>query len=331
MQGHAEGPEVDQTLRTRHLGVADAAHLHQLLAVLESEEQSLFRTSLEETRAMLERPDSADVIGVFAKEEGDDSAPVAFAYVGLATNGNPEAICHGGVRSQFRDQGIGAKLLEWQQQRGVELLAQAFPGVDGRITHVVNADRTHFHELLEELGYMWVSSLAEMRCDLPASPLQHELPNYVELVPWTTGWDGLVNKAYRKAARETDAPVGLQEPSQLADGRDQDLSFLAVDRRGDRAKVVGLVKVALYSQDWDALGWKEGAIDAVASFTPEFRAQTLGPLVSKALAAMARAGLDKAAVSLDPYVDAEMMEVYEQAGFSPHVWWRHYECPARSI
>lgn len=318
------------------LGPADSTELHGLIRKLEERDQALFRTSLAEVEEMLGRPGVSYVVGGYLDEGvwatsaqslvDEPQALVAFGYVGLARSGKAEAICHGGVLPQHRYKGIGQSVLDWQTGRGAALIRDAFPGEQGRITHAVDSRRTNLHSHLESLGYQWTHSYAELRHDLTTLPQPGELPPFVEIVPWSDQWEELARKTYNRAAQKSDRGE-VQSAEQWSEARahlDPALSFIAVDRVGDRARVVGLVEVGRYEQDWKALGWKEGYIDTVAVFEVERRGVLLHCLMARAMHAIADAGMEKAAVGLDPQSDPEMMAFYDSVGFKPHAWWRHY-------
>lgn len=320
-------PGIHPDIEWRVLEMDDATELLNLITELEDKDQALFRTSLPEVEEMLNRPGLAHVVGGSAGNE-----LVCFGYVGLARSGNPETICHGGVLPKFRSRGVGQSLLAWQTELGSDLLNEHFPAQDCRITHAVDARRTAFHSHLQTLGYQWTHSFAELRRGLTNLPGPDDLPSFTEIVSWSDEWEEQARKAFNRVSKQA-GHQEIQSAEQWTEARAHlvpGLSFLAVDRIGDRAKVIGLIEVGLYQQDWEALGWKEGYIDTVAVFHPTSRTQILMSLLSSSLEAMAEAGLDRAAVGIDPQADPEMMAFYESVGFEPHAWWRHYSLEVAS-
>ncbi|MFZ1381432.1 MAG: hypothetical protein WAS54_01425 [Scrofimicrobium sp.] len=314
-------PGIHPDVEWRVLAMDDATDLLNLVTKLEDQDQALFRTSLAEVEEMLDRPGLAYVVGGIS-----DNQLVCFGYVGLARSGSPEAICHGGVLPEIRNRGLGQDLLSWQTERGSALLAEHFPGQPCRITHAVDARRTAFHSHLESLGYQWTHSFAELRRGLGSPPRRGDLSSFIEIVQWSDEWEEQARRAFNRVSKQAGNQES-QSAEQWTEARAHlvpGLSFLAVDRTGDRAKVVGLIEVGLYQQDWEALGWREGYIDTVAVFHPDSRTQILTSLLSSSLQAMSEAGLDKAAAGIDPQSDPEMMAFYESMGFEPHAWWRHY-------
>lgn len=315
----------------RSIEKTDSLALLGLIRELEEGDKALFRTSLTEVEEMLDRPGLAYVVGGDAVGGPDPGKLVVFGYVGLARSGKPEAICHGGVLPGYRDRGIGKHLLTWQTECGSELLQEGFPDKKGNITHVVDARRTNMHAHLESQGYKWTNSFAELRRDLTDVPESPKLSSFVEIVPWTDKWEEEARKAFNRAAKR--AGTGeTQNAKQWEEARAHltpGLSFLALDRSGDRPRVTGLIEVGLYQEDWEALGWKEGYIDTVAVFDPSMRGTLLRGLLARSLQAMAAAGLERAAVGLDPEADPEMEAYYESFGFKPHAWWRHYAVPSQ--
>ena len=319
-------PRPDETIQWRALDPADSGSLHGLIRELEQRDEALSRTSPSEAEVMLGRPGLAEAIAAFVADDPTPDAPIAFGYVGLARSGKPEAICHGGVLPEFRGRGIGQQLLDWQTERGTSLLNEVFPGVPGSIVHAVDARRTAFHRHLESLGYEWSHSFAELRHDLDAIPAPQGTSSFVEIVPWSGDWEEQVRKTLARQARLSGVAGDATDPQWAGPQGHPDpaLSFLAIDRRGDRTRVAGLVEVGRYRDDWEALGWSEGYIDTVAAFDPDIRGEVLGALVTRALEAIKEAGLEKAAVGVNPQADPETMAFYDDIGFRPHAWWRHY-------
>ncbi len=309
-----------------------SAEMLELVNALEEKDRALFRTSLTEVEGMLDRPGVAEVIGGYSKDCGE-SRLVAFGYVGLARSGLPQAMCHGGVHPDCRKRGIGEALLQWQTTQGKRLLREAFPDQEGSIVHAVDATRSRFHAHLEALGYGWSHSFAELRRESCGELEEAELPRFVEVVPWTEGWDGPARRAFNLASKQSGhvEQLSMEAWLELHGKMDRDLSFLAVDRSTDRAKVVGLIEVGLYPDDWEVLGWKEGYIDTVAVFDPSMRESVRLALLRQVAQALCDANIEKVAVGIDPQGDPDMMSFYSSLGFRPHVWWRHYALPVQPV
>lgn len=329
------------------LGPDHGMELFDLLSAVEYKDHALFRTSQQEVDQMLGRPDTAIAVGAYAvdvaqrgRDQLEDREPgggspgqlVAFGYIGLARSGEKEAICHGGIHPDFRGLGLGEDVMRWQTTKGAELLNNAFPGERGRVVHTVDAGRPALHTHLESLGYSWQDSYAELRHDLARVPEVPTLPQFVEVLPWHDEWERPTRRAFKRAASALgeNGSDGVDRWSAMRQDTEPQWSFIAVDRSGDRARVIGLLELACYEQDWSALGWKEGYIDAVAVFDLERRTRILEALVATAMAAIAKEGLDKIAVGLDPQREQDMMDFYLSLGFDPHVWWRTYSLQVES-
>lgn len=325
-------PSAHEAVDWRALTPADATELLQLVNALEERDRALFRTSLTEVEEMLGRPGLAQVVGGYAAKD-DCDALVAFGYVGLARSGQPKAICHGGVHPDCRKQGIGETLLQWQTNLGKDLLRSAFPAQESQVVHAVDASRNRFHAHLEALGYQWSHSFAELRRDVAEDLEEREPLRFMEIVPWSEGWDGPARRAFNRAATQSQSMEALspKEWEERHSQMDRSLSFLAIDRSADRAKVAGLIEVGVYPEDWEVLGWKEGYIDTVAVFDPAVRTPVLEALIGRVVKALREAGMDKAAAGIDPMGDPEMMAFYSSVDFHPHVWWRHYGLPVSPV
>ena len=193
------------------LSPEDSAAMLELVNALEEKDRALFRTSLTEVEGMLDRPGVAKVVGGYSKESG-----------------GPKALCHGGVHPDYRKRGIGEGLLQWQTYQGQNLLREAFPDQEGQVIHAVDATRNRFHAHLEALGYAWSHSFAELRRDACGDLEEVELPRFVEVVPWTEGWDGPARKAFNRASKQSDESEKLSTEAwaDLHGNMNRDLSFL---------------------------------------------------------------------------------------------------------
>ncbi len=337
-------PPQNTLVEWKSLTAPDADALYGLIRHLEELDGALFRSSCKEVESMLSRPGSSHAIGAYLREDAladldlpetveiPNSRLVAYSYVGLARSGKRECIGHGGVHGDWRKRQIGDHLFRWQTAVGDVLLGEAFPGKSARITQSVDDRHTDQHEQLENLGYKWRRSYAELRLNLDERPNDPILPIYLELVPWTEEWQELGRRTFIRASSKMgrDEAQSGQEWDETLVHLVPEWSYVALDKSGDRAKIAGLIAVGRYEQDWDALGWREGYIDLVAVFDPVVRAELLPALVVRALKGLDEYGLDRAAVGLDPQEESEMMAFYTSLGFKPHAWHRTYSLPLGS-
>lgn len=312
----------------RTLGPTEAKPLYKLLRHLEQVEQAPYRTSFDEVEAMLVRQTGSTSIGGFPRN--DDAEMIAFGHVGLSRDGLQEAHCQGGVHADWRSRGLGGTLLRWQTEHGKILLKATFSDSQSRLMHMVGDKYVGFQNNLTSLGFQWQGSFVELRLDLNEIPSKTKLAGSLEIVKWTADWDDLARRAYNRVHAELDGPktrVGTAEWELTHADLDRSMSYLAVDRSGDRPWVVGFIGIGCYEQDWDALGWSEGLINIVAVFETENRDNILMALVRSAMKALKRAELQKLGVSLDPAEDEQMMNFYIDLGFKVTSWTQIYAMP----
>ncbi len=319
-------------LTWRSLSETDVKKLHSLLGKIEEHEQTLSRTTEADIVRTLSRPAGWAAIGAFSEASAGEEL-VGFGHVGLAEDGTKEAICQGGVCPQWRGQGIGTELLAWETRTAQELLASIFPNATGSITHrVPDTDRAQ-QKHLERLGYEWRNSYAELRLAIQDIPAKAPLPAKMEIVEWTEDWDDATRRSYNKmlSLAGSAGRVSAEKWAQMHAEVVRPWSFVAYDGWGDRPRVVGMLSVGRYPQDWDALGWKEGFTEVVAVLEPEHRRNVLLALVRSAMKAQKKAGIEKMAVGIDPIANNEMMQLYLDLGFEVSAWSRIYAMSEKPV
>lgn len=309
----------------RPLSDRDAAPLYDLLDEVDDKERTAYRTSMKEIKDMLARDEGW--VGVAGyQEDSPEAKMIAFGYVGVSRVGLREGLCEGSVHPSLRGEGIGRALLSWQTNCGARLLTRKFPGKTSHLVHSVSEKHPLLQEAIKELGYRWANSYAELRLRIDDIPPKSKLPAMYHIERWTEDKDNLARRAYNEASSQigTDAYLSSKEWKELIDQAQRDWSFLAVDRTGDRPKVVGFITVGAYEQDWEFLGWKEGVVELVAVFDTARRDEILLALVRSTMKALKKAEMDRVCVSLDPVENQDMLQFYVSLGFDVGSWYYTY-------
>ncbi len=301
-----------------------SAQLARLLAAIEESEGVPYRTSQAEVEGIFAHADKW--VGVAGLDETDPERMVAFGYVTLSAAGEDEAVCQGGVCPSARSIGIGSKLLEWQTRAGADLVASRYGPERGRLTHTIHEKDKEFREVLNWLGYVQSGGAAELRTPVRRWRTGPPTHSFLEIVPWDENWDDPARRAFNQAsaALKEKNPATREAWLHMNAGMNRDWSFVALDRGGDRPRVVGLISVGAYEQDWEALGWREGVLQILAAFDPRRRAGILSALLDASFEALQRDGMDMVSVTVDPDDNQETFSLYRDNGFEVSAWYHTY-------
>lgn len=314
------------------LASSDAQALQTLLEQVEEAESLPYRTSLGEVEALLQRSEHwTGVAGYLGDSQnaqpGADRSPmVAYSYVGLGVGGDNEVVCHGTVSPSHRGVGVGSTLLQWQTRAGARLLEAHTVDGTGMLTHVLGSADEDFKAGLSALGYRPEGAAVELRADVERWRTGRGTPPYVRIVSWSKDLDNPARRAFNSVNAQlgADAHASKAQWAQMNSAMNRDWSFIALNEEGDRPRVVGLISTGAFSQDWDALGWKEGVLQIVAVFEPDGHDEILRALLDACMGALREAGLDKLSVTLDPVADEVTTNFYRREGFTVSRWFDTY-------
>lgn len=306
------------------LSADHAPALTMLLTSVEESEGVPYRTSVSEVEAIFKR--DANWAGVAGFDASDPAQMIAFSYVSLPPEDPGVALCQGAVHPAMRSVGIGSEILRWQTEAGTVLVTSSSGHEHGRLTQTIHEKNAEFLGILDTLGYSWQNSAVELRIPLIRWKPDAGLPALLEVLPWSEDWDDPARRAFNKANSELSgrAATGKSEWKRLNADMQRNWSFVAVNREGDRPRVVGFVSAAGYQQDWEALGWREGALQIVAGFDLDRRPEIISALLDRSFAAMAADGMEKVSVTLDPDEDPMALKFYRAHGFEVSSWYHTY-------
>ncbi len=310
------------------IGPEQAGDILALTRVLEEHDGTLYRTSFDE---VLESFDPAYHWRAMAVRGGGGEL-VAYGLARIPANHGDEAEVRlsGGVHPQYRNRGLGRKLLEVQLSLAQDMIQREVLRA-GAVMHVDNHHQ-FLVDLLQRASFTLNRSYVQMRRALTGPIGGVELPTFVTIEQLT---DELMeevrnahNAIYYEQARMP--PRTREEWRSQRQFTAKSWSFVAMDRRGDRPRVAGYLLSGRYEQDWEALGWSEGYIDEVAVSSEWRDKNVVQALLSSAMAAYRNDGIEYA--GLDADIDPRSsdptgaVESYENSGFEQvgytHVMYR---------
>lgn len=311
-------PSGELGLTWRALQVEDAPALHRLFRRIEVHDNPPYRTTLEEARENFSGEWKDPLNNSLAGFDGE-GAICAYGTVVVHPGDTRvvRAFLEGGVDPQWRRQGIGSALVDWQLARARQLLAASGKDVPGRILVHVEEGMADASSMLTERGFRPIRHYTEMRRDLSLPIPEGPLATHLELVPWREELDDQVRLAHNDAFAKHDGSEP-HTPETWTDGRTYFVpswSFLVLDRTTDRAQVAGYLYSGRYEQDWEAVGGSEGYID-ILGVREAWRGRGVGTaLMAQALRAYAADGMQYAGLGVDvPALPADF-GLFDKLGF----------------
>lgn len=306
----------------RELTLADLPAIRTLHALSEEFDGTPYRTTADELAAVLDQERPHRVLGGFTT----DGVLVAYGAVRLQQVGDTmRALCSGKVHPDWRRKHIGTGIVTWQMDASYRLLAHCEHRGPAQVGQYGD-DSVEVRELLMGNGFTARYSYSQVRRPVTPALVPPALPPHLVLQPLDAEWTRLVREAVVNSSEEQAAGAAMAESEwdRLMRAAVPDWSALVVDRASDRTRVAGYVISTRWDEDWDALGWKEGYIDAFGVFG-SWRGKGVGrTLLAHAVSAFERSGMDYACADVASNEGAEIHALYEAAGFVPTTTTTYY-------
>jgi mycothiol synthase len=230
------------------------------------------------------------------------------------TSGRARVRIGGGVRPDHRRQGIGTRILAFQERRAQELLDDRHPGVPAHIHVSGGLEGAGVRYMLEHHGYRPVRVFQDLHRELPGESLvPPRVPDGIELVSPTDEHREAVREAHNAAFRDHwgSAPTSTEvwAAEWGSHTARHELSSIAVDSDG-RVLAYAMadqwlpdeVYIALVGTRREARG--RGLATAVLSRTLQL--------------SIAAGGFDHAALGVDADSPTGAHMLYEKLGFTLH-------------
>jgi GNAT superfamily N-acetyltransferase len=243
---------------------------------------------------------------------------VAYGLVWNRPSGAREerALLQGVVDPDYRGQGIGRHLLEWQVERGSASLADRDPAIPWHLrTGAVDWVEDN-HRLYRRFGFEPVRYIREMlrAIDQPVTP---RTPEGVEIIPWDRSLDDATRQALNEAFADHwgSTPIG-EEAFQHLIGRSAtrlDLSFQAVDEH----EVVGFSLNGFFPDDEKVTGRREGWVRSIGVRRPWRGRGVASALLEHSFNVFLEAGMTHSMLGVDTENPTGALGVYEKLGYEP--------------
>lgn len=298
------------------LTLGDAARVAKLVLTCEEHDRVPRRSTGADVKALFDPTTPHIARGAFSA----DGALVAFGAVHLRHEGGlTDARCSGAVHPAWRDRRIGSAMVEWQLTAARALLSQTQGTEHSRISRLCEGSAPEESDLLVRTGFTERTWYAQMRRDLSHDLPMPALAQHLRIEPWRGEWSEMIRQTSDapEAATEDGRHLTDDDWTQMHANMVPEWSAVIVDRSTDRSRVAGYIVAARWDDEWEALGWSEGYINALGIFSP-WRKQWVGQgLLTYAMKKMRDSGMEFAGIDIGSDDLEGLTELCETLGFEP--------------
>lgn len=303
--------------RWRALHEADSRAIVELQRIVEDHDRIPYRTTEAEIIDLFEPSVPHSAYGAF--DTVGDLIAYGFVRVQVTELSTVRATCSGAVHPAWRDKSLGTAIVAWQEDIARHLLAKS--GLEGpaQIVHFADETVDGMIDLLVRSGFTARRWYTQMRRDLTLDIPYVQLGPYLAIEPWSPTWSDAARRAHNQAFSDygESLAVAPEQWERHVGSMVPEWCFVAVDRSTDRARVAGYVLASKWEEDWPALGWREGYIEAVGVLA-EWRGRGVGrSLLTHTMTAFRAACMDFAGIDVDHEDPTGAQHLYAELGFEP--------------
>ena len=247
-----------------------------------------------------------------------DGGVLAYGLVVLSPSQETlvRSILMGGVRPSARGRSIGRVLLAWQEARALQQFAGSDRRLPGWMIVWTFEKAAATVRLAERNGFRIARYFLELRRDLSQPIIAKNLEGF-DLVPFDSSRSEAVWLARNDAFRDHwgSQPATEQNWNETVSRSTfrPDLSFVAIAPDG---QITGFVLSEVKEEDFEPQGFSSAYIDLVG-VPRAFRGRGIAPaLLTRALEAIAAAGLEMAVLDVDAESPTGALGLYAHLGFT---------------
>lgn len=309
----------NRTLTWRALASDDAPTLTRAYAAVEAVDHTGESYSEQDLRDELD-DESIDLRRDTRAALGPDGELAAFAWVhgSVDVHDLDRIDVEGAVVPVGRRQGLGRRLLEWAEERAVNLHTERHPDVPGSVFVDVHENNPGKQALVQAAGYeatRWWYKMAR-NLDDPLPDVARTPPG-LTLAPYTADRDEAVRHAHREAfaGHWAATPPDEQRWRQRYTGTQTfrpEVSWLVLDG----GEVVAYLLTYFWEADAAATGVREAFVGQLG-VRPSWRRRGLGALLlATALESYRSAGYEQSVLTVDSGNATGALGLYERAGYT---------------
>jgi mycothiol synthase len=303
------------TIEIRPASPNDIAELHALNRLIETGDQIPIVTPIEEFEDWVDDPH-------FSFENDSRVAIVDGKLVGFArlwhrpsTEIQSRVFMIGGVHPLFRRQGIGSKLLEWQMNRGREILAEAPAGLPRYLRTAAYVFEKEAIALYEKHGLAPIRYSYELIRPISEVEAVPETPG-IDIVAWDPERDEelrqVTNASFADHWGSTPVDPEAWKHRMESFGVRLDLSSMALDGN----QVVGIMLAGHFPSDEELTGRLDGWIMTLGTLRSHRKRGIASALVLTACHAFRDEGFTHAALGVDSESQTGAYQLYQRLGFT---------------
>ncbi len=245
-----------------------------------------------------------------------DGLLVAYGQIWHRPSGvrQERAYLQGWVDPEYRGQGLGRELFQWQIERGTELLLS----VENDLPKYLRADEWDWieeaHRLYQRFGFEQIRFFAEMLKPLIGLQPEANLDG-VQIVPWDRSLDeqamNVVNESFADHWGSTPTDAVSFQYQLNGTGTRPDLSLLAMAS----GEVVGVALNAHFPEDEELLGRRDGWVEVLGVLQTFRKRGVATALLQGSFAAFKSAGLTHSAIGVDTANPTDAFKLYANLGY----------------
>ncbi|HEV7979534.1 GNAT family N-acetyltransferase [Amycolatopsis sp.] len=305
-------------LTWRPLSLDDTEQLAGVFAAAEAVDPTCEHYSAEDLREDFDAPtidlaDSSTAIW-------DGEKLVGYALVRPREAANPahmiriEAVVHPG----YRDDTVGAHLVDWFERTGKLVHARTFPDAPLELHAHAHESQRWYLEVMEKGGFHTARTFLEMRADLAKLPPAQPLPEEFPLVGFEQKYDELTRVARNDTFGDHWGSTELSPEMwrHLVTGSKDfrpDLSFLLLSPSRD--EVVAFVTSEFFKSDAEVTGIRDCFVDYVGTRASVRGRGVATALLGHTLAKAKEAGFQRSSLSVDLENVNGALGIYERCGY----------------
>lgn len=301
--------------RPASLDEIDAMHsVYAAAAPVDHPTYTTPREELEETLELSHVDAARDTLVGYAAD--GTAVAVGLAMPHADRSSVVRAYLDGVVHPQWRRRGIGAAVVQWELARALQQFADSGSALPGEVFLYADERDAGAVVIAEGLGLRTERFFTSMVRDSTAALPDLAEPDGIRVVALTPELLEATRLARNDAFRDHwgSLPTDPERWRQLAEGPFFRFDLSRVALAGE--EVVAFCLASVNEDDWETLGASNSYIDLIG-VVRDHRRRGLAPLVvSRTLAAIAAAGLEKAVLDVDTESPTGANTLYERLGFT---------------
>ncbi|MFC5370019.1 GNAT family N-acetyltransferase [Arcanobacterium bovis] len=280
----------------KDLTVSDVAAVGNLITLIEEADHAAIRTTRQEVESYFSENQIWLAEGAWV-----DSELVAFSFIRASrVDDGLSLTVSGGVHTQWRALGLGAELLERQQNAARELMS-SLGYSQARLSMYMDSDQADLANLATLYDFKETERYWQYRRSLTPLPDVPPLGRYLEIVPLTKEFEPMVWNAHQEFMTEHafGTVENFEQWQELRGSMVDRWCFVALDTFGDRPELAGYVLCSKFRSFTTDDREDEGYVEEIAVLPKWNDRNLVENLVSTCMQAFAQDSMDYIGIDLE--------------------------------